>query len=178
MRDRGAVISPCGTWRYLLWRRLPLTLQMAAHPGPSVVTWIMLNPSTADAETDDPTIRRVTGFTRSWGHGVAQVVNLFALRATDPSALLNHSDPVGPDNDQAIIDAVRDAAVIVCAWGSHKAAEDRAVHVARLAFEHSAAPTVCLGRTINGQPQHPLYVPRDERPCYWPLPRGEVPADV
>src|SRR5437870_2889354 len=88
--ERDAKISDCGRYRYTLTRRVGVG-------GPLV--WVMLNPSTADAEVDDPTIRRVMKFTEASDCGLAIVVNLFALRSPSPKALRGHADPVGPDND-------------------------------------------------------------------------------
>lgn len=77
--ERAAEFSGCGRYRYSLRRRW-------ADGGPPAC-WIMLNPSTADAEKDAPTIRRCIGFSKAWGHNALVVVNLFALRSTDPTAL-------------------------------------------------------------------------------------------
>src|SRR5262249_14212908 len=95
---RAAVISDCGRYRYSLTRRWG----DAAEPR---ALFVMLNPSTADAEQDDPTIRRCIGFAKAWGMGSLEVVNLYALRATDPAALLSAPDPIGPKNDTMITSA-------------------------------------------------------------------------
>jgi hypothetical protein len=84
--DRGATLSDCGRYRYRLWRRWA--------DGPTVL-FVMLNPSTADADVDDPTIRRCIGFARSWGAGALEVVNLYAWRATQPAELKAAVGPVG-----------------------------------------------------------------------------------
>src|SRR5262245_19133112 len=97
-QTKEALISPCGLYRYWLTRTWDNSLRR--------VCWVMLNPSTADAEQDDPTIRRCVGFARSWGAGGIIVVNLFAFRASDPKALLRAADPVGPDNDGHILKSV------------------------------------------------------------------------
>jgi len=87
----GAELSPCGQYRYVLWRD--------TGTGEGSVVFIMLNPSTADATTDDPTIRRCLGFARHWGYRTLVVVNLFALRATNPRMLLTHTQRIGRLND-------------------------------------------------------------------------------
>lgn len=92
-------------------------------------TWIMLTPSTADALEDDPTIRRCVAFTKAWGLDGLVVVNLFALRATDPRALARHRDPVGPANDQFIREALHPWSVPVAAWGAHRLADQREAEV-------------------------------------------------
>jgi hypothetical protein len=108
-----ADLSPCGTYRYLLGRRV--------GDGQRAALFVMLNPSTADASDDDPTIRRCRRFARREGCGLLEVVNLFAYRATDPVALRLAEDPVGPANDHFISKAVERAALVVVAWASSTA---------------------------------------------------------
>jgi hypothetical protein len=117
----------------------------------------MLNPSTADADTDDPTIGRCTAFTRAWGHPGFAVYNLYALRATNPNRLWTHTDPVGPDNDQHL-QAVAGAPLVVCAWGNHGARDNRGTQVAAT-LTALGATLSCLKVTASGQPWHPLYTP-------------------
>lgn len=135
--------------------RYELTRRWARGP---VATWIMLNPSTADATLDDATIRRCRRFTRDWCLGGFVVVNLYALRATDPYALRSARDPVGPENDDAIRDAVVRARAVICAWGDRggdgkHTGRDR--DVLDLLRELGRQP-LCLGTTTSGQPRHPL----------------------
>jgi len=131
----------------------------------------MLNPSTADANLDDPTIRRCIGFARdTFKAGGMTVVNLFAYRATDPDALgLVASDSGaetlnGPGNDIAILDALNDPKVktVVCAWGAHAVAATRAQKV--LGFIPPRLNIVCLGVTKDGHPKHPLDLPKNSHP--------------
>lgn len=156
----SAWLSDDRAYRYRLHRRW-------SSDGPLDV-WVMLNPSTADALVDDPTIRRCKGFSALWGAGGIVVVNLFALRATFPSALAGHPDPVGPDNDgiirQAVLDAHRDGGRIICAWGAHTFAAPRALDVAEGLRGMEA---LCLGTTKAGAPRHPLYVRGDTEPIPW-----------
>jgi hypothetical protein len=144
----NAVISADGAYRYLLGR---------AWGDGGTVLWVMLNPSTADASADDPTIRRCASFSRSWGYGSLSVVNVFALRATDPQALVRHAAPVGPDNDRYIRDAVDSADLVVAAWGGSwpKRHFRRVADVGRLLSGRAHH----LGLTAAGQPMHPLYRP-------------------
>jgi hypothetical protein len=146
----GAVIDPTGKYRYLLWRAWGLLWPRCL--------FIMCNPSVADAERDDPTIRRCIGFAKKWGmHGI-EVVNLFAYRATEPDKLLQVDDPVGPQNDAHLIGATARAGLVVAAWGWHGTHRGRDGEVARLlAWSHLQ----CLGKTKNGHPRHPLYVRAD-----------------
>jgi len=127
-------------------------------------TFVMFNPSTAAAETDDPTIRRCIGFARAWGCGSLQVVNLFALRATRPAELLAHPDPVGPANPVWLAEALghRDG-TLIAAWGAHKIAVRPAMDAHGLA----AAAWQCLGTTRTGAPRHPLYLPSSARLRPW-----------
>jgi hypothetical protein len=153
-RSFGATYSPCGRYRYVLWR--------AWRSGTDTLLWIMLNPSTADdLGNNDPTIERCERRARAWGYGAMTVVNLFALRSTDPKALRAEPDPVGPDNDRHIIERTAGAAMILCAWGAIGAHHARADAVRRLL----AGQTLhCLGRTGSGEPAHPLYLPYTRTP--------------
>lgn len=149
----SAVISECGAYRYRLERQW--------DGDKPKVAFLMLNPSTADAIQDDPTIRRCIGFAKSWGFGGVIVGNLFALRSTDPKALYNHPDPIGPDNDQHILAIAKSSRKIVCAWGAHGSLHNRGREVAeRLEF----FDLVPLKVTADGQPGHPLYLAADIQP--------------
>lgn len=157
---RGAIIDGSGLFRYRLWRAL-------GQPAEGRVLFVMLNPSTADASVDDPTIRRCIGFARRWGAGALDVVNLYALRATDPGELRRAADPVGPDNDRHIVEAAREASIIVCAWGAHPFARRRAAHVSGL-LRAVGTPLECLHVTADGSPRHPLYVRGATSRVEWP----------
>jgi hypothetical protein len=144
--ERRATCSRDGRFRYSLVRRW--------SPGPSVA-WVMLNPSTADATRDDATIRRCIALSRSWGFAALEVVNLFALRSTDPRALADAADPVGPRNDRATRRALGRANAVVAAWG----VPPRALRGRAEAVRPLLPPgTGCVGVTTGGQPRHPLYV--------------------
>lgn len=119
--------------------------------------WIMLNPSTADASQDDPTIRRCISFAKREGAGGLVVVNLYAFRATDPRQLLTAADPFGPQNASTLgywlySDRV---SVAVAAWGAWNKLPR--FPVAALAL-NANRPLACLGHTKSGAPRHPLYV--------------------
>lgn len=144
--------STARMYRYLLTR----IWDPAARP----VVFVMLNPSTADALEDDPTIRRCTAFARRERAGGLVVVNLFGLRSTDPRALLHHPDPVGRHNDAFVRQATDMADTVVCAWGAAGVTGDRGREVAR-ALAARRLPLWCLGRTSTGQPRHPLYLPKN-----------------
>lgn len=144
-KGSGALISDCGKYRYKLWRR------WADGPG---VTWVMLNPSTADAAVDDPTIRRCIGFAKDWGAGRIDVVNLFAYRATDPEQLKKVQDPIGLVNDAILMEAAHDSDMMVAAWGLHGSWWGRSYEVIR--HLQLFQTVFCLGYCKNGEPRHPL----------------------
>src|SRR4051812_4003223 len=114
---RGAEISECGKYRYRLWRQW-----FGFGSEKEVALFIMLNPSTADANQDDPTIRRCAAFANASGYERLEVVNLYAYRATDPDDLFKAAregqDIVGPHNEQAVREAADRADLIICAWGA------------------------------------------------------------
>lgn len=155
----SAIISACGQYRYQLAR--PAHDQLATR-GPAL--FIMLNPSTADAALDDPTIRRCRGFAKAWDCAGIVVANLYALRSTNPAMLWNHPDPVGPENDAMLAKLIREHETVVCAWGAN-ARPDR-VAVVRSMFHRQSAP-VCLGMTKHFAPRHPLYVRGDQALVEW-----------
>lgn len=156
-----ALISPCGAYRYYLAR--PSDVE---RPDRGTALFVMLNPSTADAHVDDPTIRRCRGFARTWGCNGFTVANLFALRSTDPSVLLQHADPVGPQNDLHLRQMAAEYGDVVLAWGANRAARQRAVQVATMMRE-AGARLWCLGTTKSGAPRHPLYVRADQPLVPW-----------
>ena len=151
-------------------RRYRYHLRREWQPSPRRVTFIMLNPSTADARVLDPTIRRCVGFARAWGFGGVDVVNLFAWRSTRPEALRRVDDPVGPRNQATIASALRESSLVVAAWGNEGRALEQAARVCRLAAR-LRTPLFCLGTTQSGQPRHPLYV-RGAAPLERFAPRG------
>lgn len=147
--ERDAVLSDCKRYRYLLRRTWD-------HGKPRVL-YVMLNPSTADAEIDDATIRSCIRLAKGAGYGSFEVVNLFALRATDPAELQRADDPIGPRNDDHIEAAILRCDMAICAWGAHPMAESRGRTVRALL--RSRRPAVfCLGATKSGAPKHPLYI--------------------
>lgn len=172
--DAGAKISPDGRYRYLLWREWRGTHDpkhwrwLGENDGagrplgePLSCLFVMLNPSTADGEKDDATIRRCVAFAASWKYERLEVVNLFAFRATRPEELLaldDMADPVGPENLASVRDAAEDAGLVVCSWGIHgkHLGQDETV----LGWIGNR-PVYALGFTAGGQPRHPLYVKGD-----------------
>ncbi len=156
----GAIISECGRYRYLLTRETNLLL--AEKPG---ALFIMLNPSTADAALDDPTIRRCRAFATAWGCAGLAVANLYAYRATDPRELWRCADPVGPENDRHLAALAAEHGDIVCAWSGHAKPERVAAVVGIL--QGAGARLWCLGTNQDGSPKHPLYIKQNQPLIDW-----------
>jgi hypothetical protein len=154
---KDATISDCGQYRY------GLTRIWDYHPR--IMHIIMLNPSTADAEVDDPTIRRCIGFAQRENYGGIQVSNLFAFRATSPADMKAAIDPVGPANDSVLEASLKwskqRGLPVLCAWGAHGSFLMRDDWLKNKAHE-IGADLVHLGLTKAGQPKHPLYVKSDQ----------------
>lgn len=146
----GAVFSADDVYRYELWRRWAIGPELALG---------MLNPSTAGALENDPTIRKCVGFSKRLGFAGLRVVNAFGARSTDPKALRTFGDPVGPDNDAAILRVFSAAPLAIVAWGASDvgggliAARTRAVLAMLTAH---GIRVQCLGRSKDGHPRHPL----------------------
>jgi hypothetical protein len=153
----ATIFSDDRTFRYVLTRSWNLN-------APSVM-FIGLNPSTADESKDDPTIRRCVGFAKAWGYGHLIMTNLFAIRSPHPQILKTVEDPIGPDNDYYLQTMAQRAAGIVAAWGIHGAYLERGAHI------HHLIPHLWVfGFTQNGQPGHPLYMPKNSPLKDWPTP--------
>lgn len=152
--DSSAVVD--GEYRYQLRRQWA--------DGPRAV-WIMLNPSTADDQEDDPTIRRVVSFSARWGFGQMEVVNLFALRVSRPLHLAEYEDPVGPLNFMYLREAIMHHEMLIAAWGGSGDYARRYVQAQALSslVNQQRKRLMCLGNTKTGDPRHPLYVKGDTR---------------
>ncbi len=163
-----AHISDCGRYRYRLSRSiqpsLDATVLNTRRPrtfGPC--TFVMLNPSTADANQDDPTIRRCMGYARRLGFDSLRVVNLYAFRATDPDELWKVDDPIGPLNDHILQLSFGSAGSLIAAWGAN-APKSRVDEI--LSWRY--ANFQCLGTTKDGAPRHPLYLRSNAQLEPWP----------
>lgn len=165
---RGAEFSPCRTWRYALWRHW----DWQGHGNCLMV--VGLNPSTADETKDDPTIRRCIGFAKQWGLGGLYMLNMFAFRATDPAAMVQAADPVGPANDEAFGWYRTRVGVVLAAWGSlatrYRPRVQWQSRIARVR-ECIGKPLFCLGTTADGSPRHPLYVAKTVERVLYPDPK-------
>lgn len=153
-----AIYSDCEKYRYSLTR-------VWDEAAPRVV-FIMLNPSTATEIQNDPTVERCERRARALGYGAFCVCNIFAYRATDPKVMRAQPDPVGPENDTAIIEAAKWANDIVCAWGTHGAHMDRGKAVEHI-MRNQPKPLTHLGLSIAGHPKHPLYIGYKVQPLLW-----------
>lgn len=161
--NAGAVFSPCYKYRYSLWRIWEDTLP--------ILGFVMLNPSTADAEKNDATIRKCMGFARQNAYGGIKIANLYAWRATDPRDLWKvydkHGeyagvDAIGADNDDHITalceSVIPEGGNVVCAWGKQPKAGQRIAQVkATLKFFNT--PVFALQLNNDGSPAHPLMLP-------------------
>lgn len=162
-----ATVSKDGRYRYRLEREWDSDLPVG--------TWLMLNPSIADTKQDDPTIRKCVGFSRIWGLGGIVVVNLYAARATDPTELKHHDDPVGFFNDGHVARAVEEATgPIIAAWGSAGRSApgfwSRVNKVINLP-EVAAAQLDCVGVNRDRTPSHPLMLAYNSTRLPWRKPQ-------
>jgi hypothetical protein len=148
---KTAMISDCGAYRY--------DLQRWWVDGSQPLCVVMVNPSMADADIDDPTILRLMGFARRWGYGGLIVRNLFALRSPSPDVLDAAEDPVGPENDFKLSALLRNCVhfglPVLAAWGANGARMRRDEAFIMQARE-ARVPLICLGLTKDGHPKHPL----------------------
>lgn len=149
--NNGAVFDKTNIYRYTLW--------LVWYPDHPQITFIMLNPSTADAQRNDPTISRCIAFAQCWGFGALEVVNLFAYKAIYPRDLLKAANPIGEENDRFILQALSRSSRIVAAWGTKGTLLDRDKQIIQLLARWQNVH--CLGATKDGHPRHPLYVKGD-----------------
>ena len=154
LKLQRAEFSSCGLYRYRLWREWGDPTHRCA--------FVMLNPSTADDDQDDPTVRRCIQFAKDWGFGALDVANIFAYRSTDPKALYKLVDPIGPNNDAAIKHIVSAATRVIVAWGLHGKLRDRGVIALQMISaamrNRLAEPLALKVSETTGQPYHPLYL--------------------
>jgi len=146
--EKGAQFSDDRIYRYALWR----TWREGDH-----VLFIGLNPSTADETEDDPTIRRCIGFAKEWEFGGIYMLNIFALRATNPKNLMKSKDPIGEKNNDFLQMYFDKIGLNVACWGTLGKYLNRGQQVRDILGDDCLH---CFGLTKNGQPKHPLYLPK------------------
>ena len=154
----SAVYSACETYRYSLTR-------VWDTAGPRV-TFVMLNPSTADERRNDPTVARCERRARLLGYGGFRVTNLFAIRATDPRDMRAAAAPEGPGNAVALQEGCDWADRVIAAWGVHGAHRGQGPRVAAR-LRAAGVALFHLGLTREGHPRHPLYLPYSASPLPW-----------
>ena len=157
--QRSATISADGLYR------TDLTRVWSTDPERGMAAWVLCNPSKADGQVDDQSVRKGVGFTRRWGFSSMIWLNFWSFRSTDPWALLKATDPIGPDNDRAFRRVLPLASRIIFAWGDVAAKlpifKARLPGVLRLCDTDGLykGRVFCLGRTSSGNPRHPLMLP-------------------
>lgn len=149
--DQGAVFSPDNRYRYTLWRVWDKSIEQ--------VLFIGLNPSIANADHDDPTVRRCIGFAKTWGYGGMWIANIFAFISSSPRYIQQVADPVGPDNEVWIKLLVNSFSLVIACWGNRGNDPHRNQFIASL-----NRPLHCLAMTSSGNPAHPLYLPATATP--------------
>ena len=150
----GALFSDSLEYRYLLWRGWGDDTGVGAY-------FIGLNPSTADQDNDDPTVLRCVKRAKDWGCDHMYMLNLFAIRSTDPKKMMGHDHPVGRDNDKHLRSYCAEnteSKIVVACWGSHGKHLGRSLTVLTM-LKAADVDLMCLGKTSCGQPKHPLYLP-------------------
>lgn len=156
----NATISPCNKYRYVLRRTWNERI--------SAIGIVALNPSTADATADDPTVKKCVKLARFWGYGGIVLVNLFAWRATEKKEIKTIYDPIGPNNDKEIQKALNDVDDVLVAWGEYGAYLNRSTKV-RAILKQLPKKYVCIKQNISGEPTHPLYQKDDSANQLFPL---------
>lgn len=161
---KSAIISSCGKYRYALSR--------VWDTEKSLVLWVMLNPSTADAELDDPTIRRCIQFSKDWGFGGMLVGNLYAFRSTDKRVLYKVKDPVGPENLATVAFLQTLSTKTIAAFGNDKGPGSRLywklIEQAGFNSINTGGPQIlCVGHNKDQSPKHPLYVEKKASLTFW-----------
>lgn len=156
----GAIISPCGLFRYTLWRRFK-----EERPGEKHLLFCMANPSKADALQDDQTVGRVIYFAKREDAAIVTVVNFAAFRATKPKDMRAAADPFGPDNMRHIAECGLKADAIILAWGNLGGFKHAGRRLYRDIKDSALGrkPILCFGKTKLGHPRHALFLRSDTK---------------
>lgn len=145
-----ATFSSCRKYRYDLIRTW--------DPNKKTVSFVCLNPSTADERENDPTVRRCITYAKDWGFGTFHMLNLFAFRATERKDMKAYPEPIGSENDKYILNIANESSLIICAWGADGNHLSRDKEVVRILHKFDLK---CLAVTKDGHPGHPLYLKKD-----------------
>lgn len=157
--NRETILSPCRQYRYVLWREWDMT-------NPTYLNVIGLNPSKADENSDDPTIRKCIGFAKRLGFGALCMTNLFAFRATQPDDMKKATDPAGIDNHHHVLQCASEAGTVLAAWGADGKHHNQDLNVRQ--WMQSVGVTLhCLRQNKDGSPGHPLYIPYTAQPVIY-----------
>jgi hypothetical protein len=156
---KGAIFSSCKKHRLQLWREWDSNLPK--------VLFIMLNPSTADDQQDDPTLRRCIDFAKQWGYGGLYVGNLYSLRAVDPKTLLKVSKFSHRDNYKHLVNMVQQCQLVVYAWGNYPIIKKLGIPLN--VFNHLEQKLYCIALSKTGTPKHPLYLKNSLTPIPFEL---------
>lgn len=162
--DVRRIATVIGAYRFVLTQ----TWSAQDKRRPDRVAFVMLNPSTADAEKDDPTLRRCRGFAKEFGHDGLEVVNLYAYRATNPYWLttIGPLERRGSQNDAYIKLVTSRCSRVIVAWGRRPPGLERVAHEARvlevcnMIRRNGSKELYCLGLTKQNEPRHPLMLPK------------------
>lgn len=172
MKKIPTVFSVDRIYRYTLWREWKLPEKDLFYSSEEngrmfgnkeeLVQFLALNPSTADEVKDDRTVRRCIDYAKRWGFGAMVMTNLFGFRSTDPTVMLNHPAPVGPENDAWLLKVAESAQLVICAWGNDGAHLSRSAYVVQMLRRKPQIKLSRLGPLTNlGHPRHPLYLRSD-----------------
>jgi hypothetical protein len=161
------VVSPCGLYRYTCYRI------WKNHADPRLVMFLMLNPSQADADQLDPTLKRCVAFAQAWGFDGMCVCNLFAFRATLPADMKAAADPIGDDCDYWTLRCAEHCEMVVAGFGNDGSHLNRARAV-RLLFESIGKQLHYLKLNDDGSASHPLYLRADLTPKPWKFEREPI----
>ena len=143
------MFSDCAQYRYNLMREF--------SAGTRVINFIMLNPSTANENVNDPTIAKCENRAISLGFNKMVITNLFAYRATDPNDMMSVDDPIGEENNNYILNHAKNAEVVLAAWGNHGEYRYRSEDVVRM-LKKNGIKLHALKLNSSGEPAHPLYL--------------------
>lgn len=169
---KSAQISPCEQYRWSLSR-------VWGDDGGRMVCWLMLNPSTADAEIDDPTVKRCIHFSKSWGYDGLVIVNIFPFRSSRPDeckrwiARENQGarDVIHHKNRPLVVETAKASSMVVAAYGAGDWYQNEAANLLEdITCNRESWPDIyCLGTNKRGRPLHPmargkLRVPNDQKP--------------